>query len=68
MGYLIAENPLRDRPDTDEFIDIRLEGVHTVEGAKDYATETAVKYQLEYWELFQVVQITGCDLTNGDWD
>ena len=67
MGYLIAENPLRDRPDTDEFIDIRLEA-RTQEDAIEYATQTARKYQLQYWELFQVVQITGCDLTNGDWD
>ena len=67
MGYLIAENPLRDRSDSDEFIDIRLEE-KSREEAVDYATETAKKYQLQFWELFQVVQITGCDLTNGDWD
>lgn len=67
MGYLIAENPLRDSKEVDEHIDIRLEGVNTVEEAKEYATETAKKYQLQYWELTQIVHITGWDFTSGDW-
>lgn len=68
MGYLIAENPLRDSKESDESIDIRLEGVKTEEEAIEYAIETATKYKLQYWELFRVTQIKGWDMTSGDWD
>lgn len=68
MGYLVAGNPLRDQgPEQDSFVDVKLDAKSKDE-AIDIATKTALRYKLEYWELYQIVQVTGCDLTNGDWD
>ena len=64
LGYLVAGNPLRDRGEQDEFVDIRLDD-GTEEEAAATATTLAEKYNLEYWELFRIVQVRGCHLTNG---
>jgi hypothetical protein len=64
LGYLVAGNPLRDRGEQDEFVDIRLDD-SSEETALVTATTLAEKYQLEYWELFRVVPVRGCHLVNG---
>ena len=62
MGYLLALNPLRDRAEQDEFVDIPFEETDEPSAVKR-ATDLAQAFGLEYWELFQVVQVRGCHLS-----
>ena len=66
IGYLVAENPFRDSKEQDEYIDIRLDQP-TEDDAVREALALVERHQLEYWEVFRVVQVKGCHLTNGPW-
>ena len=61
MGYLVAANPLRDRGELDEFVDIRLDDT-TESQAVDTVVNLAERHNLTYWELFRVVSVRGCPL------
>ena len=64
IGYLVAENPFRDNKEQDEYIDIRLDQP-TEEAAIHEATAFVLRHQIKYWEVHRIVQVAGCDLTNG---
>jgi len=64
IGYLVAESPFRDRGEQDQFVDIRLDKPTEAEAIFE-ATKLAERHQLEYWEVFRVIQVAGCHLTNG---